>query len=55
MKEISVHNWEELQEIIFRGVWDERLMRYRSNHMVRANSCQTKQRLNIDPQIRAFE
>ncbi|MDD6467352.1 MAG: FRG domain-containing protein [Erysipelotrichaceae bacterium] len=35
MKDVVIHNWEELQEIIFQGVWDEKLMRYRSNFVYR--------------------
>lgn len=38
MKEYTIHNWEELQEIIFKGVWDDKLMRYRSNFVYRGVS-----------------
>ena len=38
MKDVIVQNWEELQEIIFRDVWDEKLMRYRSNFVYRGAS-----------------
>ncbi|MGN1344123.1 MAG: FRG domain-containing protein, partial [Traorella sp.] len=38
MKEYRIRNWEELQEIIFKGVWDENLMRYRSNFVYRGVS-----------------
>lgn len=35
MKEIIINNWEELQEIIFKDVWDESIHRYRSNFIYR--------------------
>lgn len=38
MKEYVIHSWEELQEIIFRDIWDENLMRYRSDFIYRGVS-----------------
>ena len=38
MKEITVHNWNELQSAIFDGVWDERILRYRDNKVYRGMS-----------------
>jgi len=35
MEDVIVHNWDQLQEVIFKGVWDEKLMRYRSNFIYR--------------------
>ena len=48
MKEIIVHNWEELQEAIFDGVWDEQLMRYRSNFVYRGVS---DKRFGLSPKL----
>lgn len=38
MKEYIIHNWEELQEIIFKDIWDGNLMRYRSDFIYRGVS-----------------
>ena len=35
MREVTVHNWDELQKVIFEDVWDESIMRYRSNSVYR--------------------
>ena len=35
MREIVVHNWDELQHAAFDGVWDEHIMRYRANRVYR--------------------
>ncbi len=49
MKEVIINNWEELQEVIFKGVWDDKLMRYRSNFVYRGISdacCGLEPKLN---------
>ena len=35
MQETVIHSWDELQSAIFRGVWDETIMRYRDNSVYR--------------------
>lgn len=35
MRELVIHNWGELQEAIFEGVWDERILRCRNNRVFR--------------------
>lgn len=35
MQETVIHNWDELQQAIFCGVWDETIMRYRNNSVYR--------------------
>ena len=38
MKEVVIHSWEELQELIFKDIWDPELMRYRSDFIYRGVS-----------------
>lgn len=38
MKEIVVHSWDELQHVMFDGVWDEKIKRYRDNRVYRGAS-----------------
>ena len=35
MKDVVIHNWDELQHVIFKGAWDPNLMRYRTNFIYR--------------------
>ena len=35
MREVVIRSWDELQQEIFEGVWDERIMRYRTNCVYR--------------------
>lgn len=35
MREIVIHNWDELQKAVFDDVWDPRLMRYRDSRIYR--------------------
>lgn len=35
MREIVIHNWDELQQAVFDDVWDEKVMRYRDNCIYR--------------------
>lgn len=35
MREIVVHDWDELQHEVFDGVWDEKIMRYRAGRVYR--------------------
>ncbi|MBE5786119.1 MAG: FRG domain-containing protein [Clostridiales bacterium] len=35
MKDMVIHNWDELQSAIFDGVWDPAIMRYRDNCVYR--------------------
>ncbi|MBQ7183034.1 MAG: FRG domain-containing protein [Clostridia bacterium] len=35
MKEYVVHSWEDLQKVIFDGVWDSKIRRYRNNCIYR--------------------
>ena len=35
MREVVIHSWDDLQREIFDGVWDERILRYRSNCVYR--------------------
>ena len=35
MKELTVHSWDELQKVIFDGVWDPAIHRYRNNCVFR--------------------
>ncbi len=35
MQEVTVHSWDELQKVIFDGVWDPRIQRYRNNCVYR--------------------
>ena len=41
MKEIVVHSFEELQDIIFADCYDEKTMRYRNNYVYRGVGCAT--------------
>ena len=38
MRETIIHCWEDLQNAIFDGVWDPRVMRYRANYVYRGMS-----------------
>ena len=38
MKEVIIHNWDDLQREIFDGVWDDKIMRYRNNCVYRGCS-----------------
>ena len=38
MKEIVIHSWDELQHVMFDGVWDEKIKRYRDNRVYRGAS-----------------
>ncbi len=35
MQEIIIHNWDELQRVVFDDVWDDKIMRYRDNRIYR--------------------
>jgi len=35
MKEITIHSFEELQELVFKGIYDPKLKRYRNNFVYR--------------------
>lgn len=35
MREVVIHSWDELQQEIFDGVWDQSIMRYRTNCVYR--------------------
>ncbi len=38
MQEIVIHNWDELQQVVFDDVWDGKIMRYRDNRIYRGMS-----------------
>ena len=38
LKEIVIHNWDELQELIFHDVWDPTIQRYRASYIYRGVS-----------------
>lgn len=38
MKEVAIRNWDELQSVIFNGVWDGNIMRYRDNRVYRGTA-----------------
>ena len=41
MREVVIHSWDDLQREIFDGVWDESIMRYRTNCVYRGMSVET--------------
>lgn len=51
MREIVIHSWEELQEIIFKDIWDEDLMRYRSEYIYRGVS---DKRFDMFPKLNRY-
>lgn len=38
MQEMVIHSWDELQQVVFDDVWDEKIMRYRDNRIYRGMS-----------------
>lgn len=38
MQEIVINNWDELQQVVFDDVWDDKIMRYRDNRIYRGTS-----------------
>lgn len=38
IQEVVIHNWAELQSVIFDGVWNESILRYRDNRVYRGMS-----------------
>lgn len=49
MKEIVIHNWDELQKAIFDRVYEEDIMRYRSNYVYRGVDNASYQ---LDPKLK---
>ena len=35
MRDIIIHNWDDLQSAVFEDVWDPAIMRYRNNRVYR--------------------
>lgn len=38
MREVVIHSWNELQQAIFEGVWDPKILRYRASRVYRGTS-----------------